>query len=193
MDWDSSVKNAMQSEGKVKQGELDKILDSAFAKGQAEGVIAITKSVLVDEVPLTLSRPILQKVALGLSRLELGERRKAAEETLELLRSRGVSFIDQTWKVRLALADVLESEENWKEAAQVLGGIDLEGAARLEEHFKLKTSVRIGQLFLEADDPVSAEQYTKMAAPLVSGGAKVPAGKSLSEICVFPSLFPCVK
>ena len=193
MDWDSSVKNAMQSEGKVKQGELDKILDSAFAKGQAEGVIAITKSVLVDEVPLTLSRPILQKVALGLSRLELGERRKAAEETLELLRSRGVSFIDQTWKVRLALADVLESEENWKEAAQVLGGIDLEGAARLEEHFKLKTSVRIGQLFLEADDPVSAEQYTKMAAPLVSGGARVPAGKSLSEICVFPSLFPCVK
>lgn len=45
---------------------------------------------------------------------------------LNRIAPRGVSFLDQSTLIREKLAELLEKEEEWTKAAQVLAGIDLD-------------------------------------------------------------------
>lgn len=95
-------------------------------------------------------------------------RRQMLENALEQLQPRVLSFEEQASSVRMQLASLLEAEEDWKEAAQVLLAIPLDSGHRnVSDHFKLSIYVRIARLLLEADDPVAADVYLKRASMII--------------------------
>ncbi len=86
--------------------------------------------------------------------------------------------------LRFQLADILEEEEEWSEAARVLMGISLDSGQRYEDctfycekslrptvralpdEEKLRVYVRIVRLLLEDEDSVQAERFYNRAALL---------------------------
>ncbi|KAJ3240227.1 COP9 signalosome complex subunit 4 [Chytriomyces hyalinus] len=88
---------------------------------------------------------------------------------LERLSTRQVAFEDSISSIRLHLADLLEMNEDWGEAAKVLMGVPLDsGHRQIENVFKLSIYVRIVRLLLEEDDSVAAESYLNRASLLIS-------------------------
>ena len=76
----------------------------------------------------------------------------------------------QISKLREELADILQNEEEWTEAAKVLQGIPLDSGQRaISDDYKLEIYIKIVRLLLEDDDPVGAETTFKRAALLIHG------------------------
>lgn len=74
----------------------------------------------------------------------------------------------QAATIRQHLADLLESTEDWIEAARVLQGIALESSHRsVSDLVKLRTYVRIVRLLLEGDDSVGADTFLKRASLII--------------------------
>lgn len=92
--------------------------------------------------------------------------------------------------LREMLADILESQEEWTDAAKMLQGIPLESTNRyaatsfsrssaftpgvpshrsVTDEYRLKTYVRIVRLLLEDSDTVSAQTYLNRAQGLIRG------------------------
>lgn len=95
-------------------------------------------------------------------------RRQVLENSLEQLQPRVLSFEEQASSLRIQLASLLEAEEEWKEAAQVLFAIPLDSGHRnVSDHFKLSIYMRIVRLLLEGDDPVAADIYLKRASMVI--------------------------
>ncbi len=113
--------------------------------------------------------------------------------------------------IRESLAEQLVKEEEWSKAAGVLAGIDLDsgllvgggwgqsyyhlltfitpvqssGSRNVDAAYKLSKSIKIAMLYLEDDDPVSAEMYIKKAASLI-GSCKVFQGQTENEFVFSP-------
>jgi len=80
-----------------------------------------------------------------------------------------VAFEEQVATIRESLAHTYEQEEEWTKAATILKGIPLESTSRIiEDEYKANIYVKIAQLCLEDDEPVSAELYINRAAVLMS-------------------------
>eukprot|EP00879_Flechtneria_rotunda_P003196 GHRR01003419.1.p1 GENE.GHRR01003419.1~~GHRR01003419.1.p1 ORF type:complete len:398 (+),score=130.77 GHRR01003419.1:295-1488(+) len=130
---------------------------------------AFIDHMLSDEVPLVISRQILTVLAQELSKLPADVHKPVATHALGCIAPRGVSFLDQSTLIREKLAELLEEKEEWSKAAQVLAGIDLDSGVRaVEPQYKLQTHIKIAMLYLEDDDPVSAETFIKKASSLIA-------------------------
>ncbi|KAH9692894.1 COP9 signalosome complex subunit 4 [Citrus sinensis] len=125
--------------------------------------------VLSDDVPLVVSRQLLQTFAQELGRLEPETQKEIANYTLAQIQPRVVSFEEQVLIIREKLADLYESEQQWSKAAQMLSGIDLDSGMRvIDDTFRLSKCVQIARLYLEDDDAVNAEAFINKASFLVS-------------------------
>jgi COP9 signalosome complex subunit 4 len=94
--------------------------------------------------------------------------RRVYEMALEKVQPRVLSFEEQVTSIRQHLADILEDEEDWLEAAKVLQQMPLESGHRsVSDLFKLQTYVRIVRLLLEGDDAVGADSVLKRASLIV--------------------------
>lgn len=95
-------------------------------------------------------------------------RRQVLENSLEQLQPRVLSFEEQASSLRIQLASLLEAEEEWTEAAQVLYAIPLDSGHRnVSDQFKLSIYMRIVRLLLEGDDSVAADVYLKRASMVI--------------------------
>ncbi|XP_020104698.1 COP9 signalosome complex subunit 4 isoform X2 [Ananas comosus] len=122
-----------------------------------------------DEVPLVVSRQLLQSFAQELGRLDADAQKEIAHYALKQIQPRVVSFEEQVSVIREKLAELYESEQQWSKAAQMLSGIDLESGIRmLDDAYKLSKCVHIARLYLEDDDAVNAEVFINKASFLVS-------------------------
>jgi COP9 signalosome complex subunit 4 len=125
--------------------------------------------VLSDDVPLVVSRQLLQSFAQELGRLEPETQKEIAQFTLTQIQPRVVSFEEQALVIREKLAGLYESEQEWSKAAQMLSGIDLDSGMRaVDDNFKLSKCIQIARLYLEDDDAVNAEAFINKASFLVS-------------------------
>ncbi|CAK7349275.1 unnamed protein product [Dovyalis caffra] len=125
--------------------------------------------VLSDDVPLVVSRQLLQTFAHELGRLEPETQKDIAHYTLAQIQPRVVSFEEQVLIIREKLAELYESEQQWSKAAQMLSGIDLDSGMRvIDDTFRLSKCVQIARLYLEDDDAVNAEAFINKASFLVS-------------------------
>ncbi|KAG8632505.1 COP9 signalosome complex subunit 4 isoform X2 [Manihot esculenta] len=125
--------------------------------------------VLSDDVPLVVSRQLLQTFAQELGRLEPETQKEIAHYILAQIQPRVVSFEEQVLIIREKLADLYESEQQWSKAAQMLSGIDLDSGMRvIDDTFRLSKCVQIARLYLEDDDAVNAEAFINKASFLVS-------------------------
>uniref|UniRef100_A0A0D9Z3F1 COP9 signalosome complex subunit 4 n=1 Tax=Oryza glumipatula TaxID=40148 RepID=A0A0D9Z3F1_9ORYZ len=122
-----------------------------------------------DEVPLVVSRQLLQTFAQELGRLEPEAQKEVAHYALTQIQPRVVSFEEQVVVIREKLAELYESEQQWSKAAQMLSGIDLDSGIRmLDDTNKLSKCVQIARLYLEDDDSVNAEAFINKASFLVT-------------------------
>ncbi|KAJ8515067.1 hypothetical protein ONZ45_g7479 [Pleurotus djamor] len=124
-----------------------------------------------DSTTLVAGRQVLAELAKQLGdngAIKDAEIRKAiAQDTLELVKSK-ISYEEQANLLRFQLADILESEEEWSEAARVLMAISTDSSQRsTSDEDKLRIYVRIVRLLLEDEDSVQAETYYNRAASLM--------------------------
>ena len=128
---------------------------------------------LSEEVPLVVSRQLLQALCPEVSQLPPQAHKETASFALDKIQGRVVSFEEQLSVLREGLAKLYESEKDWIRAAQILSGIDLDSGIRvLSDEYKLQKCVQIAMLYLEADDALNAETYIKKASFLL-GACKV--------------------
>ncbi|XP_039689292.1 COP9 signalosome complex subunit 4 [Medicago truncatula] len=124
---------------------------------------------LSDDVPLVVSRQLLQSFAEELGRLAPETQKEIAHYILAQIQPRVVSFEEQVLVIREKLAELYESEEQWSKAAQMLSGIDLDSGMRvIDDTFRLSKCVQIACLYLEDDDAVNDEAFINKASFLVS-------------------------
>ncbi|RDB22701.1 COP9 signalosome complex subunit 4 [Hypsizygus marmoreus] len=124
-----------------------------------------------DSVGLVVGRQVLSELVkiLGDGAIKDVElRKRVVEDTLNTVQPRIVSYEEQVNTLRFQLADLLEEEEEWSDAARVLMGISLDSGQRATaDADKLRVYVRIVRLLLEDEDSVQAETYYNRAALLV--------------------------
>ncbi|XP_042395756.1 COP9 signalosome complex subunit 4-like isoform X1 [Zingiber officinale] len=145
---------------------LASVLSSSNDVSQAKRFI---DHMVSDEVPLVVSRQLLQTFAQELGRLEADIQKEIAHYALAQIQPRVVSFEEQVLIIREKLAELYESEQQWSKAAQMLSGIDLDSGIRmLDDTYKLSKCVQITRLYLEDDDAVNAEAFINKASFLVS-------------------------
>lgn len=87
---------------------------------------------------------------------------------LEATHDQAVALEDELSEVRTLLADQLEQQAQWADAAQALQGIvaDTNRRSKSDEYW-LRVNVRLLRLFLRADDGASADLYLKKSSSLL--------------------------
>ncbi|KAF8812475.1 hypothetical protein BYT27DRAFT_7182922 [Phlegmacium glaucopus] len=150
---------------------ISEILSQSDAEVSRDLHILVDTVVNQDNVGLVVGRQVLSELVkvLGegaIKNLEL--RKRVVVDTLATVQPRIVSYEEQVNTLRFQLADLLEEEEEWSEAARVLMGISLDSGQRsIGDAEKLRVYVRIVRLLLEDEDSVQAETYYNRAALLV--------------------------
>lgn len=165
------------SPSEAKTAQYREVLAECLAKdnvGDVEGLKALVVHMLSDDVPLVISRPILQTLCQQVQTLPSEQHLATADFALERITPRAVSFEEQVSVLREGLAVLYQNGEQWRRAAQVLAGIDLDSGIRvLTDEYKLQKCVQIAMLYLEDDDALNAETFIKKASFLLAA-CKVP-------------------
>ncbi|KAH9943435.1 uncharacterized protein BXZ73DRAFT_40515 [Epithele typhae] len=134
----------------------------------AQDIHALVDNVVNQDVGLVIGRQILSELVKALSESVFKDatvKKAIVEDTLNIIRPRIVSYEEQVNTLSFQLADILEEEEEWSEAARVLMGISLDSGQRaLPDEEKLRVYVRIVRLLLEDEDSVQAERFYNRAA-----------------------------
>ncbi|PIA52568.1 hypothetical protein AQUCO_01000441v1 [Aquilegia coerulea] len=145
------------------------ILSAVLVSNDITQAMKFVEHMVSDDVPLVVSRQLLQTFAQDLGTLEPEAQKEIAHYALTQIQPRVVSFEEQVLIIREKLAELYESEEQWSRAAQMLSGIDLDSGIRMmDESYKLAKCVHIARLYLEDDDAVNAEAFINKASFLVS-------------------------
>ncbi|KAF3446294.1 hypothetical protein FNV43_RR11473 [Rhamnella rubrinervis] len=157
------------SDQRQKIEQYKHILSSVISSNDIVQARKFIDHMLSDDVPLVVSRQLLQTFAQELGRLAPETQKDIAHYTLAQIQPRVVSFEEQVLVIREKLADLYESEQQWSKAAQMLSGIDLDSGMRvIDDTFRLSKCVQIARLYLEDDDAVNAEAFINKASFLVS-------------------------
>jgi len=159
---------AASADHKTKNEKYKKLLDEFVAKKQGKELRAFIDHMLEDATPLVISRTLLQAFAQALPTLGPDLHKEIGHYALEKIQPRVVAFEEQVSVIRVNLADLYESEEEWREAAKILIAIPLDTGQRvLEPEYKVNIYVKIAQLYLEDDESVQAEAYINRAAEVM--------------------------
>lgn len=176
---------AAVSDQKVRSAQYRELLDELLSgDGNVEGLKAMVVHMLSDDVPLVISRQILQTLCQELQRLPSERHKETADFALEKISPRVVSFEEQVSVLREGLAKLYQEEELWSRAAQMLAGIDLDSGIRvLSDEYKLQKCVQIAMLYLEDDDALNAEVFIKKASFLLAA-CKVRVQRRAPDIAI---------
>lgn len=147
-----------------------RLLSEIIASASTPDLKTFVDHIVADNFNLPLGRQLLSAFADELPKLLPEVHKEVAEHALSQIAPRTVSYPEQSQLLRERLAALFEKEEQWTKAAQVLQGIDLDSGVRtIDAHYRLKIFIQIAMLYLEDDDPVSAETYIKKASSLIAG------------------------
>ncbi|PON40469.1 Winged helix-turn-helix DNA-binding domain containing protein [Parasponia andersonii] len=181
------------SDQRQKIEQYKHILSSVISSNDTAQAKKFIDHMLSDDVPLVVSRQLLQTFAQELGRLQPETQKEIAHYILAQIQPRVVSFeeqnivlfkahcyageeyerlameADRVLIIREKLAELYESEQQWSKAAQMLSGIDLDSGMRvIDDTFRLSKCVQVARLYLEDDDAVNAEAFINKASFLVS-------------------------
>ena len=151
---------------------------------RVEGIKAYVEAIVNESVSLHISRQLLAEAIAAISQQPPDISKDLCHSTLERVQPRVVSFEEQICTIRQHLSSLYETEQMWREAAQVLVsssrqflfallispfqvGIPLEtGQKSYTVDYKLRTYLKIARLYLEDDDPIQAEASINRATLL---------------------------
>jgi len=157
---------AAVADQKTKTAQYREVLTECLSHGgDVDGLKLLVVHMLSDDVPLVISRQILQTLCQEVQSLPSEHHKETALFALEKISPRVVSFEEQVSVLREGLAKLFQDEESWSRAAGVLAGIDLDSGIRvLSDEYKLQKCVQIAVLYLEDDDALNAETFIKKAS-----------------------------
>ena len=154
---------------KLKLERYMAVLQDYVSQAAIPQLQAFVQHLVSEDVQLAVSRPVVLELAKSMSSLALEQRKEIGLFTLDKVGLRVVSFEEQVSVIREELATIYEKEENWSEAAKMLSGIPLDSGIRvLDDNYKVQKYIKIAQLFLEDDEPVSAEGSINRASLLIT-------------------------
>ncbi|SCZ88176.1 BZ3500_MvSof-1268-A1-R1_Chr10-2g02868 [Microbotryum saponariae] len=127
-------------------------------------LIRFLDATLASDFPPIVARPTLSAYIETLCNIANRDVKKhAMGESLQKLQSRTTTYEEQITTLREHYATLLEEDEEWISAAQVLNGVVSDASDRPVE-YKLKIYIRIVRLYLEEQDSTSAETYFNRAS-----------------------------
>ncbi|XP_030484030.1 COP9 signalosome complex subunit 4 isoform X1 [Cannabis sativa] len=157
------------SDQRQKIEQYKHILSSVISSNDTTQAKKFIDHMLSDDVPLVVSRQLLQTFAQELGGLQTDSQKEIAHYILAQIQPRVVSFEEQVLIIREKLAELYESEQQWSKAAHMLSGIDLDSGMRMiDDTFRLSKCVQVARLYLEDDDAINAEAFINKASFLVS-------------------------
>ncbi|TFY53011.1 hypothetical protein EVJ58_g9688 [Rhodofomes roseus] len=169
---DSRLAQAAGLNQKDKATAYQSILTDLLARPDqatlAQDLHILVENVVQESTGLVIGRQVLSELAKALEVgivQDVGLRKQIVQDTLDIIQPRIVSYEEQVNSLRFQLADILEADHEWSEAARVLMGISLDAGQRATED-KFKILLRIVRLLLEDEDSVQAETYYNRAALL---------------------------
>lgn len=160
-------------------GRMDKfteLVSTLVERHEVQSLKDLVDCMLAEESPFALfARPVLQQVAEKMEKLQNRELKELGLHTLEKLRGRVVSFEEEDFVIRELLSEVFQAEQDWSESAKLLAAINLETGTRCRTPMqKAEKYVKIAELYLEDDDPVSADTFCTRAAMVMHEVQDVP-------------------
>ncbi|KAF9127415.1 COP9 signalosome complex subunit 4 [Mortierella sp. 14UC] len=172
----TSIGQVTNQKDKIKgyQDLVASILDAASASGEEVTETRLEQFINAatdDSVGLVVSRQVLSDVTAAIDATTLlpsESKVRMYKHALDRVQSRVVSFEEQVSAIRMHLATIYESDEEWTEAAQVLMGVPLDSGHRIvPNEFKIEIYIRIVRLLLEEDEAGMADTYLNRAAVLM--------------------------
>ncbi|KAF9510825.1 hypothetical protein BS47DRAFT_1331456 [Hydnum rufescens UP504] len=152
---------------KDKSTAYSALLSDILVKSRSTADVQAVLRSAVNETPV-VARQVLSELVKSLKDADFPDPsvlQSLLRASLEVAQPRGVTFEEQVTSLRNHLADLLEADEDWKEAAQVLMGINMDSNHTNEE--KLSVYIRIVRLLLEEEEAGQAETYYNRAALLI--------------------------
>ena len=155
----------LQDKSTEYQNILALIKESAQTSDTSTSLISFIDSVLGESLGIVAARPLLgSAVEVIRSLTNVNDKIEVGTHALRVIEPRVVSFDEQDAAIRELLADAYTASDDFKAAAIVLQGIQLESSQRrLSDDYKVGIWIRICRLFLEEDDPTSAESFLNRA------------------------------
>ena len=151
--------SASQQKPHLYKDLLSKIASSSSTASEhelAHDLVFYLDSILNEDNSIVVVRPLLNSFIDVLQNLPAESRIKVGQHAVTVIRSRSVE--EQDARIREILADAYESQMEYGTAAKLLQGIHLDSSQRLiSDSAKVKLWIRIMRLYLEEDDPTSAE------------------------------------
>ncbi|KAJ1965712.1 hypothetical protein GGI12_000573 [Dipsacomyces acuminosporus] len=137
-----------------------------------ELLVNIIDTCLSEHVALANSRVVLHRLVHvlkeGEAKLSYETQASVLKHLLEKIRQRLSSYGDVVFDAIEGLADVLEQEEEWEEAARQLQGLPFEHSQRQQDtEYKFGVYVKTMRLFLQADKPELAMSSLNRASVLL--------------------------
>ena len=157
------------SDHKAKLERYQAVLQEYLGKKATPQLQAFVQHLASEDVQLAVSRQVLLGLAQSIKVLAPDQLKEVGLFTLEKVGPRVVSFEEQVSVIREELANVYEKEEDWAKAAKMLAGIPLDSGIRvLDDNYKVEKYIKIAQLYLEDEEPVSAETFINRASLLIN-------------------------
>ncbi len=105
---------------------LDQVAKIANETERQEEIKSLIDLLINENVGLVISKQLFSDICSVLNALPVEEAKLVANYALEKIQPRAISFEDQVTVFRQFLAQVYESEGEWRKAANMLNGIPLE-------------------------------------------------------------------
>lgn len=151
---------SQQTKSQLYNELLSRIISSSSSPTLAQDLIAFLESILSETVSIIASRPLLDSFIQAIRTLPAPAKIEVGQHAIQTLQSRSTSVEEQDALIREMLADAYEAEDEYLAAAKVLQGIHLDSSQRLiSDEAKVRMWIRIVRLYLEEDDPTSAERF----------------------------------
>jgi COP9 signalosome complex subunit 4 len=171
------------SDHKAKLERYQAVLQEYLGKKATPQLQAFVQHLASEDVQLAVSRQVLLGLAQSIKVLAPDQLKEVGLFTLEKVGPRVVSFEEQVSVIREELANVYEKEEDWAKAAKMLAGIPLDSGIRvLDDNYKVEKYIKIAQLYLEDEEPMSAETFINRASLLINEETE-PSLRLLHKVC----------
>uniref|UniRef100_A0A914H5Z9 COP9 signalosome complex subunit 4 n=1 Tax=Globodera rostochiensis TaxID=31243 RepID=A0A914H5Z9_GLORO len=166
-----------ETDHKMQSDRLKKLLKDVLTSELSTNLVQLTKatSSLVETVvnnestSMVVSRQFIADIASHLSQpsLQTDLIKSVGEAVLNQLQARALAYEEQSTQIRTILANALERDHQFAQAARVLMGIPIETGQRgYPQEFKMKLYLQITELFLEAGNVEEADRHVKRASLL---------------------------
>jgi COP9 signalosome complex subunit 4 len=144
------------------------LVNECISKDVPDQIQHLIDHLMQENVQPVLSRPSMEYLCVEIGKLKDEPLRALCQYAIAKIEPRVASFDVADETVKNHLSDILINEEDYCEAARVLGSINLEiGARNVSPERKASMYIKIAELYLQADDTVTAETFIKKASPFI--------------------------